>query len=100
MDLDPYDTPTIILPPPSSAQRYDAVDLDPYGTPSMLLDSAVQSVGEGGILMVTATGMGFEGRAATGRVSGGALCRGGWHPDGDGRRWRGGEGRRGCWMKG
>ncbi len=33
------------------------MDLDPYGTPSMLLDSAVQSVAEGGILMVTATDM-------------------------------------------
>ncbi len=39
-------------------QKYDAVDLDPYGTPAMLLDSAVQCVSEGGLLMVTATGQG------------------------------------------
>ena len=36
---------------------YDAVDLDPYGTPAHLLDSAVQAVSEGGLLMVTATDM-------------------------------------------
>ncbi|GBF93065.1 tRNA (guanine(26)-N(2))-dimethyltransferase-like [Raphidocelis subcapitata] len=40
-----------------SHQVYDAVDLDPYGTPAHLLDSAVQSVSEGGLLMVTATDM-------------------------------------------
>lgn len=33
------------------------MDLDPYGTPAHLLDSAVQSVSEGGLLMVTATDM-------------------------------------------
>lgn len=31
------------------------VDLDPYGSPSVFLDSAVQSVADGGILMCTAT---------------------------------------------
>ena len=36
---------------------YDAVDLDPYGTPAQLLDSAVQAVSEGGLLLVTATDM-------------------------------------------
>eukprot|EP00899_Mesostigma_viride_P004345 jgi/Mesvir1/13911/Mv16034-RA.2 len=36
---------------------FDAVDLDPYGTPSMFLDSAVQSVAEGGLLLCTATDM-------------------------------------------
>eukprot|EP00195_Chlamydomonas_chlamydogama_P004170 CAMPEP_0202922836 /NCGR_PEP_ID=MMETSP1392-20130828/78133_1 /ASSEMBLY_ACC=CAM_ASM_000868 /TAXON_ID=225041 /ORGANISM="Chlamydomonas chlamydogama, Strain SAG 11-48b" /LENGTH=576 /DNA_ID=CAMNT_0049616487 /DNA_START=1623 /DNA_END=3353 /DNA_ORIENTATION=+ len=36
---------------------YDAIDLDPYGTPSQLLDSAVQAVGEGGLLLITATDM-------------------------------------------
>mmetsp|Transcript_27832 Transcript_27832/g.49727 ORF Transcript_27832/g.49727 Transcript_27832/m.49727 type:complete len:523 (-) Transcript_27832:218-1786(-) len=40
-----------------NAGAYDAVDLDPYGTPSTLLDSAVQAVVEGGMLMVTATDM-------------------------------------------
>jgi tRNA (guanine26-N2/guanine27-N2)-dimethyltransferase len=33
------------------------VDLDPYGSPSRLLDAAVQAVGEGGLLLVTATDM-------------------------------------------
>lgn len=39
------------------AQAFDVVDLDPYGSPNTLLDSAVQSVAEGGLLMVTATDM-------------------------------------------
>ncbi|KAG8366972.1 hypothetical protein BUALT_Bualt16G0023900 [Buddleja alternifolia] len=38
-------------------KEYDVVDLDPYGTPSIFLDSAVQSVADGGILMCTATDM-------------------------------------------
>lgn len=33
------------------------VDLDPYGSPSVFLDSAVQCVADGGILMCTATDM-------------------------------------------
>ena len=33
------------------------VDLDPYGSPSVFLDSAVQSVVDGGMLMCTATDM-------------------------------------------
>lgn len=36
-----------------SLQAYDVVDLDPYGTPAMFLDSAVQSVADGGMLMVS-----------------------------------------------
>lgn len=36
---------------------YDVVDLDPYGSPCHLLDSAVQSLSDGGLLMVTATDM-------------------------------------------
>ncbi len=36
---------------------FDVVDLDPYGSPSQLLDSAVQSVADGGLLCVTATDM-------------------------------------------
>ena len=39
------------------SQAYDAVDLDPYGSPTQLLDSAVQAVAEGGLLLVTATDM-------------------------------------------
>lgn len=37
--------------------RYDVIDLDPYGSASVFLDSAVQSVCEGGLLCVTCTDM-------------------------------------------
>ncbi|XP_057447743.1 tRNA (guanine(26)-N(2))-dimethyltransferase 2-like [Lotus japonicus] len=37
--------------------EFDVVDLDPYGSPSVFLDSAVQSVADGGMLMCTATDM-------------------------------------------
>lgn len=36
---------------------FDVVDLDPYGTPAMFLDSAMQSVKDGGLMLVTATDM-------------------------------------------
>ncbi|KAG4914717.1 hypothetical protein JHK87_052274 [Glycine soja] len=39
------------------AKEFDVVDLDPYGSPSVFLDSAVQSVVDGGMLMCTATDM-------------------------------------------
>ncbi|KAE8021832.1 hypothetical protein FH972_007687 [Carpinus fangiana] len=38
-------------------KEFDVVDLDPYGAPSVFLDSAVQSVADGGMLMCTATDM-------------------------------------------
>lgn len=38
-------------------QTYDVIDLDPYGTPAHLLDTAMQSVADGGLLAVTATDM-------------------------------------------
>lgn len=38
-------------------REFDVVDLDPYGSPSVFLDSAVQSVADGGMLMCTATDM-------------------------------------------
>ncbi|XP_041002555.1 probable tRNA (guanine(26)-N(2))-dimethyltransferase 2 [Juglans microcarpa x Juglans regia] len=38
-------------------KEFDVVDLDPYGAPSVFLDSAVQSVVDGGMLMCTATDM-------------------------------------------
>jgi tRNA (guanine26-N2/guanine27-N2)-dimethyltransferase len=38
-------------------QKFNVVDIDPYGAPTELLDSAVQSVQDGGLLMVTATDM-------------------------------------------
>ncbi|KAL0870326.1 hypothetical protein ABMA27_005343 [Loxostege sticticalis] len=39
------------------ATRFAAIDLDPYGCPSIFLDAAVQSVQDGGLLLVTATDM-------------------------------------------
>ena len=36
---------------------FDVVDLDPYGTPSVFLDTAVQTVADGGLMCVTATDM-------------------------------------------
>ncbi|XP_068656269.1 tRNA (guanine(26)-N(2))-dimethyltransferase 1-like [Aristolochia californica] len=36
-------------------KEFDVVDLDPYGSPCLFLDSAVQSVVDGGMLMCTAT---------------------------------------------
>ncbi|KAK3011645.1 hypothetical protein RJ639_011319 [Escallonia herrerae] len=41
----------------SHPKEFDMVDLDPYGSPSVFLDSAVQSVVDGGMLMCTATDM-------------------------------------------
>lgn len=38
-------------------KQFDVIDLDPYGCPSIFLDSAVQSVKKGGLLLVTATDM-------------------------------------------
>jgi tRNA (guanine26-N2/guanine27-N2)-dimethyltransferase len=38
-------------------QAYDVIDLDPYGTPAHLLDSALQSLADGGLLCCTATDM-------------------------------------------
>ncbi|CAN1271832.1 Probable tRNA (guanine(26)-N(2))-dimethyltransferase 1 [Linum perenne] len=38
-------------------KEFDVVDLDPYGSPAVFLDSAIQSVADGGILMCTATDM-------------------------------------------
>ncbi|GLT61976.1 hypothetical protein SLA2020_346460 [Shorea laevis] len=52
-------------------KEFDVVDLDPYGSPSVFLDSAVQSVVDGGMLMCTATDMALlcggngEGNTAT-----------------------------------
>ncbi|GAQ82087.1 tRNA methyltransferase [Klebsormidium nitens] len=38
-------------------KAFDIVDLDPYGSPSIFLDSAVQSVADGGLFLCTATDM-------------------------------------------
>lgn len=41
----------------SNGTQFSAVDLDPYGSPQIFLDSAVQCVADGGLLLVTATDM-------------------------------------------
>ena len=41
----------------SVSTRFDLVDLDPFGSPAAFLDSAVQSVSDGGLLAVTCTDM-------------------------------------------
>uniref|UniRef100_A0A1B6IPS7 tRNA (guanine(26)-N(2))-dimethyltransferase n=1 Tax=Homalodisca liturata TaxID=320908 RepID=A0A1B6IPS7_9HEMI len=41
----------------ANQEWYDAIDLDPYGCPSRFLDSAVQAVRDGGLLLVTCTDM-------------------------------------------
>ncbi|XP_044964308.1 probable tRNA (guanine(26)-N(2))-dimethyltransferase 1 [Hordeum vulgare subsp. vulgare] len=38
-------------------KEFDVVDLDPYGSPAAFLDSAVQCVADGGMLMCSATDM-------------------------------------------
>jgi tRNA (guanine26-N2/guanine27-N2)-dimethyltransferase len=38
-------------------KRFTIIDLDPYGGPNKFLDGAIQSIEEGGLLMVTATDM-------------------------------------------
>lgn len=38
-------------------KQFNAVDLDPYGSPHIFLDGAVQSIADGGLLLVTCTDM-------------------------------------------
>lgn len=38
-------------------KRFTAIDLDPYGHPTRFLDGAVQSIEDGGLLLITATDM-------------------------------------------
>lgn len=38
-------------------ERLTVVDLDPYGSPAPFLDAAIQTVADGGLLMVTCTDM-------------------------------------------
>uniref|UniRef100_A0A7S0LH64 tRNA (guanine(26)-N(2))-dimethyltransferase n=1 Tax=Coccolithus braarudii TaxID=221442 RepID=A0A7S0LH64_9EUKA len=40
---------------PPHGERFEVIDLDPYGSAAPFLDSAVQAVAEGGLLMVTCT---------------------------------------------
>lgn len=40
-----------------SRSRFDVVDIDPYGSAAPFIDAAVQSVADGGLLLVTCTDM-------------------------------------------
>ena len=48
---------TVPLQVHESVQVFSVVDIDPYGSPTGLLDMAVQSVKDGGLMAVTATDM-------------------------------------------
>ncbi|RZC38725.1 tRNA (guanine(26)-N(2))-dimethyltransferase, partial [Asbolus verrucosus] len=52
-----HDDATMLMYKWRKERRFDAIDLDPYGCPSIFLDSAVQAVKEGGLLLITATDM-------------------------------------------
>ncbi|KAF5290522.1 hypothetical protein FQA39_LY03626 [Lamprigera yunnana] len=52
-----YDATMLMYEHRSKENQFDVIDLDPYGCPSRFLDSAVQAVKEGGLLLVTATDM-------------------------------------------
>lgn len=41
----------------NKGSQFDAIDLDPYGCSAMFLDSAVQAIADGGLLLVTSTDM-------------------------------------------
>lgn len=41
----------------SASKGFDVIDIDPYGSPTPFLDAALQSVRDGGLLLVTCTDM-------------------------------------------
>jgi len=51
------DASLVMMQHKNTKDRFDVIDLDPYGSPSPFLDSAVQSLADGGLLCVTATDM-------------------------------------------
>ncbi|KAL7741492.1 hypothetical protein ACLKA6_000811 [Drosophila palustris] len=51
------DAMTLMYTSTAPEKRFDAVDLDPYGCPNRFLDGAMQCLGDGGLLLVTATDM-------------------------------------------
>jgi tRNA (guanine26-N2/guanine27-N2)-dimethyltransferase len=50
-----WDYSTLLYAHREEPDRVDVVDLDPYGTAAPFIDSAVQSVSDGGLLAVTCT---------------------------------------------
>lgn len=39
----------------SKENQFDVIDLDPYGSCSIFIDSAVQAIKDGGLMLVTCT---------------------------------------------
>ncbi|KAJ8913229.1 hypothetical protein NQ315_016172 [Exocentrus adspersus] len=48
---------TLLMYQHRKENQFDVIDLDPYGCPSIFLDSAVQAIKDGGLLLITATDM-------------------------------------------
>lgn len=51
------DAITLMLEHRHKEKQFDVIDLDPYGCPSIFLDSAIQAIKNGGLLLITATDM-------------------------------------------
>lgn len=51
------DAKTLMYTSISEEKRFNVIDLDPYGSPTRFLDAAVQSICDGGLLLITATDM-------------------------------------------
>ena len=51
------DATTLMYTSTSADKQFNVIDLDPYGCPTRFLDGAVQSLSDGGLLLVTATDM-------------------------------------------
>ncbi|XP_023294462.2 probable tRNA (guanine(26)-N(2))-dimethyltransferase [Lucilia cuprina] len=51
------DAMTLMYLSTSNGKQFDCIDLDPYGCPNRFLDGAIQSLVDGGLLLVTATDM-------------------------------------------
>lgn len=51
------DAMTLMYTSTTPEKRFTVIDLDPYGSPTRFLDGAVQSLADGGLLLVTATDM-------------------------------------------
>ncbi|XP_037882407.1 probable tRNA (guanine(26)-N(2))-dimethyltransferase isoform X1 [Glossina fuscipes] len=51
------DATTLMYLSTALSKQFDCIDLDPYGCPNRFLDAAIQSLKNGGLLLVTATDM-------------------------------------------
>lgn len=57
VEISHSDAMTLMYTSTSFDKRFTVIDLDPYGTPTRFLDAALQSIDDGGLLLVTATDM-------------------------------------------